>query len=162
MTQEFSIRNAVPQDATAIYAMICELADFEKMRDAVESTEDDIRVALSGDAPRAEALIVEADNQCVAFALFFQNFSTFSGRSGLYLEDVFVRPSFRRRGIGKALLIQLAKLARDRQCGRFEWCVLDWNTHAISFYEELGAEILPDWRIVRLNGSGIAALADHR
>lgn len=160
MESEFVIRGAVGADAEAIYSMICELAEFERMADQVQSTSESIRTALCCEPPVTEAIVAESDGQCVAFALYFHNFSTFVGRSGLYLEDVFVQPAFRRQGIGKSLLIELAKIAKQRGCGRFEWSVLDWNKNAIDFYEEIGAQVLPDWRIVRMDTAGIRRLAD--
>ena len=159
MSHGFEIRSATADDVEDIYEMICELAEFEKLRDQVLSTAESIRTALFCEPPGTEAIVAEADGQCVGFALFFHNFSTFLGRSGLYLEDVYVRPTHRRSGIGKALIIELAKIAKLRDCGRFEWSVLDWNENAITFYEELGARVLQDWRIVRLDADGIQKLA---
>ena len=114
---------------------------------------------LFGPRPAAEALLVESEDQPVAFALFFHNYSTFLTQPGLYLEDIFVLPDFRRRGIGKALLREIAKIARARDCGRFEWSVLDWNASAIGFYQSLGASVLPDWRICRVAGAELEALS---
>lgn len=155
------IRPADEADAEAIHQMICELAEFEKMLDQVESTPDTIRNSLFGDVPDAEAIVADWEGQPIAFALFFQNFSTFIGKPGLYLEDVYVRPSHRRKGVGKELLKHLAGIAQQRECGRFEWSVLDWNKNAIEFYEGLGAIVLSDWRIVRLDRNGISQLAQN-
>lgn len=154
-----TIRPAIEADASVIHAMICELAEFEKLSHQVISTPESIRESLFGAGARVEAIVAECDQQPVGFALFFHNYSTFLGRSGLYLEDVYVRPDFRKRGIGKALLVELARIAAERGCGRFEWAVLDWNENAIEFYEGLGAAVLPDWRIVRLDQDGIQRLA---
>ena len=118
--------------------------------------------ALFGPRPAAEVLIASKDGEIAAFALFFHNFSTFLGRRGLWLEDLFVRPEYRRQGCAQALLRALAEIARDRGCGRFEWAVLDWNASAIEFYQSRGATVLPDWRIVRVTGPSLDALADGR
>lgn len=154
-----TIRPAQAADVPEIYAMIRELAEFEKLEDQVVSTAESTHECLFGDRPVAEAILVEADNAVVGFAIYFHNFSTFVGRPGLYLEDVYIRPSHRRQGIGNAVLVALAEIARQRNCGRFEWSVLDWNANAIAFYEKLGATVLPDWRTVRLDAEGIARLA---
>ena len=161
MDSSITIRAAREADTEYIYSMIRELAEFEQLTSDVVSTADSIREALFCEQPAAEALIVEDNGVAIAFALFFQNFSTFVGRQGLYLEDVYVRPSHRRKGIGKALILELAKIAKQRGCGRFEWCVLDWNKNAIEFYEGLGANVLQDWRIVRLDSEGIEKLVLH-
>ena len=139
--------------------MIGALAYFEQLRHLFVATESDLGAALFGPAPRAEVLLAWEGNEAAAFALFFHNFSTFLGRPGLWLEDLFVRPEFRRRGHAQALLRALAGIAQERGCGRFEWAVLDWNASAIDFYRSLGATILPDWRIVRVVGPSLAALA---
>jgi GNAT superfamily N-acetyltransferase len=155
----FSIRPAVPADVVHIQAMILELAVFEKLEHLVVATEDNLRDALFGAQPSCEAVVGEADGEVVAFALFFHNFSTFLTKRGLYLEDLYVRQSHRGRGHGRQLLKHLARLAVERGCGRFEWSVLDWNAPAIAFYASMGAEILPDWRICRVTGAPLAALA---
>lgn len=152
---------ASPQNVGAIYAMVRELADYEKLTHTVVSTVADFERELFGPNPRVEALVAELDGEPVAFALYFHNFSTFLGRKGLYLEDVYVKPAHRAKGIGKEILQHLAKLAVDRNCGRFEWSVLDWNQSAIDFYEKLGATVLPDWRIVRMTGDVIKKLAGN-
>ena len=156
----FVIRGARREDVGAIHAMIGALADYEKLRHLFVATESDVETALFGPSPRAEVLLAWQGDEPAAFALFLHNFSTFLGRPGLWLEDLFVRPEFRRRGIAQALLRALAAIAQARGCGRFEWAVLDWNASAIDFYRSLGATILPDWRIVRLVGPSLAALAD--
>ena len=149
------LRPAVPADLPAIVGMIRELAAFEKLEHLVVVTAESLRPHLFGERPVAEAVVGEAQGQVVAFALFFTNFSTFLGRPGLYLEDLYVQPSQRGRGLGKALLKHLARLARDRGCGRFEWSVLDWNENAIRFYEKMGATVMPEWRICRVAGAAL-------
>ena len=155
----FEIRPARPGDIRAIHMMIRALADFEKLTDLCVATEADLDRALFGAQPSAEVLVAWKNDQPVAFALFFHNFSTFLGRPGLWLEDLFVRAEYRRQGCASALLRALAAIARERNCGRFEWAVLDWNASAIRFYEGLGATILPDWRIVRVVEPSLAMLA---
>ena len=159
MQNEVQIRPLVETECDLVHEMICELADFEKLRHNVEATADSVRDALFGAHPTAEAVLAECNGEAVGFALFFHNYSTFVGKKGLYLEDLYVREPHRRRGIGRALLIHLAGIARERNCGRFEWSVLDWNENAINFYQQLGAEVLPDWRTVRLDAAGIQNLA---
>jgi len=139
--------------------MIEALADYEKLRHLCVASEAGLRTALFGVRPAAEVVLGWEGTTPVAFALFFHSFSTFLGRKGLYLEDLFVQPAFRRRGYGRALLVHLARIAVERGCGRFEWAVLDWNTPAIGFYESLGATILPDWRISRVTGPALEKLA---
>jgi GNAT superfamily N-acetyltransferase len=157
--QAFDIRPARREDVQAIHAMIRALAAYEKLSNLCVATEDDLDAALFGARPAAEVILGWNGPVLVAFALFFPNFSTFLGRPGLYLEDLFVRPEFRGRGYGRALLIHLARLAVERGCGRFEWAVLDWNEQAIGFYRALGATVLSDWRIARVTGDALAALA---
>ena len=153
------IRPAAPADAGAIFALMIELAEFEKLMHMFIATEAGVHDALFGARPSAEALVAEEDGHIVGYALFFQNYSTFLGRRGLYLEDLYVQPSQRGTGLGTRMLRQLAALAVERQCGRFEWTVLDWNQNAIGFYEKMGATVLPDWRIVRITGDALATLA---
>ena len=155
----FSIGAGQPRDAAALAAMIRALAEYERLTHLCVGTEDDLRQALWGPARAAEVLIARVDDVPVGFALFFQTFSTFLARRGLWLEDLFVYPEHRGAGIGKALLRAVAAVARDRGCGRFEWSVLDWNAPALRFYEGLGATVMPDWRIVRVAGPAMAALA---
>ncbi len=157
--QAFSIRPARPGDERALFALIQALAEYERLAHALTGSAEKLARDLFGARPAAEALLVEVAQQPVAFALYFQNYSTFLTQSGLYLEDIFVLPEFRRRGIGKALLREVAKVARDRHCGRLEWSVLDWNVSAIGFYRSLGASVLADWRICRLAAEQLAALA---
>src|SRR5713101_575800 len=148
----FDIRPARREDVPIVHALIRALADFERLAHLCVATEADLDAALFGAQPAAEVLIAWKGDVPAAFALFFHNFSTFLGRPGLWLEDLFVQPSYRRQGCAKALLRTLARIARDRGCGRFEWAVLDWNVAAIDFYQALGATILPDWRISRVTG----------
>ena len=155
----FDVRAATPDDVPAIHAMIAALAEFEQLAQLCVASEADLADALFGQRPAAEVLIASDNGEAAGFALFFHNFSTFLGRRGLWLEDLFVRPAFRRRGCAQALLRALAGVAIERGCGRFEWAVLDWNTPAIDFYRALGATVLPDWRIVRVVGPTLAALA---
>jgi GNAT superfamily N-acetyltransferase len=153
---------AAPDDVEDLHRLIRALADYERLTHLCTSTEADLREALFGARPVAEALIarLEANSQIrIGFALFFHTYSTFLGRRSLWLEDLFVEPAHRGRGAGKALLGALARIARDRGCGRFEWAVLDWNAPAIRFYESLGASVLPDWRIARVTGDALARLA---
>jgi GNAT superfamily N-acetyltransferase len=150
---------ARPADVPAIHAMIGALAEYERLSHVCVATENDIADALFGARPAAEVLLATEGGVPAGFALFFHNFSTFLGRRGLWLEDLFVLPAFRRRGAAQALLRALAKIAVDRGCGRFEWAVLDWNAAAIEFYRALGAAVLPDWRIVRVVGPALAAIA---
>ena len=157
--QGVELRTARAEDARAIHGLIAELAEFEKLTHLLDATEASLRDALEGDQPRVECLVAERAGEIVAYALFFHNYSTFLGRRGLYLEDLYVSPKARRAGIAKALLRRLAALAIERQCGRFEWTVLDWNTSAIAFYEGLGATILPEWRVVRLAGDALDTFA---
>ena len=156
---QFEIVAASPADVGEILAMIRELAEFEKLSHLCVSTEADVFRALFGTPARAEVIIGRTGGEAACFALFFHNFSTFLGRPGLYLEDLFVRPAHRRKGYGRAMLAHLAQLAERRGCGRFEWSVLDWNASAIRFYESLGATVLPDWRITRVTGAALTELA---
>ena len=144
-----------------ILSFIKKLAEYEKLSHKVTATEEGLRAVLFGPRPFAETVIAYYQNQPVGFALFFHNFSTFLGRRGLWLEDLFVVPAYRRQGCAKALLRALAGIARERGCGRFEWAVLDWNVSAIEFYQSLGATVMPDWRIVRVVGGALDALASQ-
>ena len=153
------IRNATPADIPLILSFIKELAHYEKLSHAVVATEELLSEHLFGKSPKAEVVLAYYGGQAVGFALFFHNFSTFVGRPGLYLEDLFVRESMRGKGIGKALLIHLAGIAVDRNCGRFEWAVLDWNAPAIEFYKSLGAAPIDDWTIFRVDGDALRKLA---
>lgn len=156
-----SIRSATHADVPLIRQLIAELADYERLAHAAVATEEGLRSQLFGPQPAAEVLIAEADGQPAGFALFFHNFSTFAGKRGLYLEDLFVRPQFRGTGLGKHLMATLARIAVQRDCGRFEWSVLDWNTPAIGFYRRLGAVGMDGWTVQRLEGEALHALAAH-
>ena len=156
MTTPFTLRPAAPADLPAIVGLIRELADFEHLSHLVVVTPESLQPHLFGDKPAAEAVVAEVQGSVVAFALFFTNFSTFLGRPGLYLEDLYVQPAHRGTGLGKALLQHLGALAVERGCGRFEWSVLDWNENAIRFYEKMGATVMPDWRICRVTGEALA------
>jgi GNAT superfamily N-acetyltransferase len=155
---DFAIRCAARADLQAIHAMIGELAEFERLTHLFVASEEQLDAALFGPRPAAEVLIATKQGAIAGFALYFPSFSTFLGRPGLWLEDLFVRPAFRRQGCGRALLRSLASIALQRGCGRFEWAVLDWNSRAIQFYRQLGASVLPDWRIVRVTGEALATL----
>jgi GNAT superfamily N-acetyltransferase len=159
MTTKFSIRPATPADVAHIHAMIVELAVFEKLEHQVVATEALLHEGLFGARPACEAIIGEADGEVVSYALFFHNFSTFLTKKGLYLEDLYVRQAYRGKGYGNGMLKKLAEIAVERHCGRFEWSVLDWNEPAINFYKAKGAEIMPDWRICRVTGEALTALA---
>ncbi len=157
----FDLRAARREDLGDIHAMIGELAEYEKLAHLCVGTVADLEVALFGPVPAAEVLMASRGGTPAAFALFFHNFSTFLGRRGLWLEDLYVRPQFRRQGCAHVMLQTLARIARDRKCGRFEWAVLDWNMPAIDFYRALGAVVLPDWRICRVVGDSLIALAER-
>ncbi len=157
--ENYIIRPAVPADSGLILQFICELAEYEKLTHEVVANEEQIRQHLFGDAPHAEVLIGEHAERPVGFALFFHNFSTFLGRPGIYLEDLFVRPDDRGKGFGKALLSCLAQIAVDRNCGRLEWSVLDWNQPAIDFYQSLGATSMNGWTVNRVTGQELEQLA---
>jgi GNAT superfamily N-acetyltransferase len=149
------IAPATERDVPLILNFIKKLAEYEKLAHQVVATENRLREALFGSRPAAEVLIAYWDEEPAGFALFFHNFSTFLGRRGIYLEDLFVDPAQRGKGIGKALLIHLAKIAKERACGRLEWSVLDWNKPAIDFYKSLGAVPLEDWTQFRLTGEAL-------
>ena len=156
-----SIRPAAPADLPLIAQFIRDLADYEKLAHEVRFDETTLGRKLFGERPYAEVVIGEIDGQAQGFALFFHNFSTFEGRPGLYLEDLFVRPAARGSGLGKALLAQLATLCVERDCARLEWSVLDWNTPSIGFYKSLGARMMDEWTVMRVDGDALAALASH-
>ena len=159
MTDEIRIRFATVEDVSVILALIRGLAEYERLASEATVTAADVRESLFGERPAAEVLIAEVGEDTAGFALFFHNYSTFLGRHGLYLEDLFVFPAHRGKGIGRALMARLARLATDRNCGRFEWWVLDWNEPAIRFYESLGARAMDDWTVYRLTGEPLARLA---
>jgi GNAT superfamily N-acetyltransferase len=159
VSSQLTIRSATAADVSTVLGFIRDLAEYEKLSAHVVASEDDLRRWLFGDDAVAEVLLAIAGESAVGFALFFRNFSTFLGKPGLYLEDLFVRESARGRGIGKALLAHLAALAVARGYGRVEWAVLDWNQPAIDFYRSLGATMMDDWRICRLTGHSLNELA---
>ena len=154
-----TIRSATPADVPTILRFVRDLAAFEREPDSVQATEPMLQDALFGAAPAAEAAIAEREGKPAGFALFFHNFSTWTGRKGLYLEDLYVTPDARGAGVGTALLRHLAGLALDRGCGRFEWSVLDWNEPAIRFYRAMGAVGMDEWRVQRVAGDALAKLA---
>ncbi len=154
-----TLRAAEPADTATILGFVRELAAFEREPDAVVATEPMLAAALFGPRPAAEAIIAERDGQAVGFALFFANFSTWTGRQGLYLEDLYVTPAARGAGVGKALLVHLAGIARDRGWARFEWSVLDWNTPAVEFYRAMGAQAMDEWTVQRVSGEALERLA---
>ncbi|MBK8285507.1 MAG: GNAT family N-acetyltransferase [Ahniella sp.] len=154
-----NIRPALASDLGLIRSLIEDLAEYEQLRDHCFATDEALREALFSGTPAAECLIAEWSGQPAGFALFFHNFSTFVSRRGLYLEDLFVRPEFRKHGIGRAVLKHLARLAISRGCARFEWSVLDWNEPAIQFYKALGAKPMSEWTVFRVDGSALTDLA---
>lgn len=159
MPQSFTIRPAVRADAAAILAMIRELAEFEKLTHLCTASEQQLADELFGAKPVAEALMALSAGEPAGYAIYFHNLSTFLGRRGLYLEDLYVRPAQRHRGCGRALLLAVARIARERNCGRFEWMALDWNTNAIDFYEKLGAQQLGEWRLLRVTSDALEKMA---
>ncbi len=153
-----SIRSATPADLPLIADLIRALAEYEKLADAVRFDEAVLGAKLFGARPYAEVIIGELDGTAQGFALFFHNFSTFEGKPGVYLEDLFVRPEARGSGLGKALLAQLAAIAVERDCARLEWSVLDWNAPAIGFYQKLGARLMDEWTVMRVDSADLARL----
>jgi len=160
MQAEFQIRPARLEDVPIILELIRDLATYERAPHEMTATEEQLVDVLFGERPAAEVLLTFEGKSPVGFAVFFHNFSTWLGRPGLYLEDLFVKPEKRGKGYGRALLVELAKIARDRGCGRMEWAVLDWNEPAIKFYHSLGAKPMDEWTVFRLTRDGIAKLAD--
>jgi GNAT superfamily N-acetyltransferase len=158
ISTDVSIRPAVADDAATIASLIGELADYERLAHENHATAESVAKHLFGSRPYAETLIAETEGAVAGFALFFHNFSTFRAQPGIYLEDLFVRPMYRGRGIGKALLRRLAALALERGCGRLEWAVLDWNQPAINFYRSLGARPMDEWTIFRVDGKALTRL----
>ena len=157
-----TIREATRDDVPLIAAFVRELAAYEKLAHDAVATAAPLAPTLFGETRGAEVAIAELDGVPAGFALFFPNYSTFLGRAGIYLEDLFVRPEFRARGVGRALLAHLAGIALERGCGRLEWAVLHWNAPAIGFYETLGAEPMREWTTYRLSGDALARLAERR
>jgi len=158
-SQEFRIERATERDVPLILRLIKALAAYERLSGEVVATEEGLRDTLFGVRPWAEVVIGYVADEPAGFALFFHTYSTFVGKPGLYLEDLFVVPQFRGRGCGKALIAHLAKLAVERECGRFEWSVLDWNEPAIAFYKKLGARPMDEWTIFRVTGDALTRLA---
>ncbi|MBE9251583.1 GNAT family N-acetyltransferase [Dolichospermum sp. LEGE 00240] len=156
------IRFAQPSDAHTLFALIQGLAKYEKLSDAVIGNAEALKDHLFGSPKYVDAILAESQGQAVGFAIFFHNYSTFLTKPGLYLEDIFVSPEYRRQGIGKALLAKVAQIALERDCGRLEWSVLDWNVSAQAFYRNMGADILDDWRICRVTEKGISGLANQK
>ncbi|MBD2436870.1 GNAT family N-acetyltransferase [Nostoc sp. FACHB-110] len=154
-----TLRFAEPADSEVLFQLIKELAEYEKLSHAVTGNAAALKEHLFGSPKYIEAILAESQGQAVGFALFFHNYSTFLTKPGIYLEDLFVLPAYRRQGIGKALLIKLAQIAVERNCGRLEWSVLDWNEPAQAFYRSMGATILDDWRICRVTEAEITKLA---
>ncbi len=159
-TPNFKIRPARVEDVPLILSLIRELADYEHLSGEVAATEADLRRTLFGERPYAETLIGELDGAAVGFALFFHNYSTFLAKPGIYLEDLYIKPAYRGKGFGSRMLAYIAALAGERNCGRFEWSVLDWNAPAIRTYEKLGAAPMKDWILYRLSGKALDKLAD--
>ncbi len=161
MSERITIRPATARDVPAILGFIRALAHYEHLEHEVVATEDSLRYTLFGPRPYAEVVFACVDEEPQGFALFFHNYSTFLGKPGIYLEDLFVRPEARGRGLGKRLLAWLAKTTVERDCGRLEWAVLDWNAPSIGFYKSLGAMHKSEWQIFRLTGDALVALADQ-
>jgi hypothetical protein len=159
MTMSVSIRAARESDVAILHALIRGLAEYEKLTPQVVGTAQDLQRELFSERPVIEAVIAWDNEAALGFALYFHNYSTFLARRGLYLEDLFVVPEARGRGIGKALIRHCARVAVERGCGRFEWAVLDWNQPAIEFYQAIGATLLPDWRICRISGEALTRFA---
>ena len=157
----FTIREATVKDVPLILSFIRELADYEKLSHEVVATEEDLQRELFGDRPVSQVLIGNYKEKPVCFALFFHNFSTFLGKSGIYLEDLYVKPKQRGQGFGKVMLSYLGHLARARQCGRLEWSVLDWNQPAIDFYKAMGAVPMDEWTVYRVTGNSLQKLAEQ-
>jgi GNAT superfamily N-acetyltransferase len=158
---EVKIRSATESDVPLILEFIRGLAEYERLSHKVVATEDHLRRTLFANPRFAEVVIASVGDKPVGFALFFHNYSTFLGQPGIYLEDLFVNPDARGHGVGKALLAHLSRLAKERGCGRVEWAVLDWNASAIDFYKRIGAQMLDDWRIFRITGKALDALAER-
>ncbi len=158
-SSDFIIRAANENDVAVILALIKDLAEYEHLSHEVAATEEDIRQSLFGDRPVAQALIGEHEGMPISFALFFYNFSTFLGKPGIYLEDLYVQPEYRSNGFGRRMLAHIARLAKERNCGRFEWSVLDWNEPAIRTYDRLNATPMKEWILYRLTGEALNKLA---
>lgn len=160
MNLEYKIRQAIAEDISQVFGLIQSLAEYENLSHQVTGTLADLEQHLFGNRVYAEAIVTEIEHKIVGFALFFPNYSTFLTKPGIYLEDLFVLPEYRRRGLGKAMLSYLGRLALERDAGRLEWSVLDWNESAIAFYQSMGANILPDWRTCRVTDDALVTLAE--
>ncbi len=158
---EFVIHEATATDVPLILSFIKGLGEYEKLSHEVVATEEFLRENLFGENPKAEVILGYYQNEPVAFALFFHNFSTFLGRPGLYLEDLFVKPEYRGKGFGKVMLSYLARLTKERNCGRLEWSVLDWNEPALKFYRSIGSKLMDEWTVQRLDGDALEKLAEQ-
>jgi GNAT superfamily N-acetyltransferase len=154
-----AIRAARPTDRMLVFALVRELADYEKLSAEVDATDEAIAAALFAPQPRLFCDIAEWSGEPAGFAVWFLNYSTFRGRPGIYVEDIFVRPAFRKRGIGKALMARLARRCVEEGYARFEWAVLNWNTPSIAFYQSIGAQVMAEWRICRLSGEALDSFA---
>ncbi len=159
MSSNLILRFAEPADCSVLFDLIKALAEYEKLSHAVTGNVEALKEHLFGSPKYIEAILAEYAGQAVGFALFLHNYSTFLTKPGIYLEDLFVLPEYRQQGIGKAILTKLAQIAVERDCGRLEWSVLDWNEPAIAFYRRMGASVLPDWRICRVTGESLTQLA---
>jgi GNAT superfamily N-acetyltransferase len=157
----FHLKAPTREELGIVTGFIRELAEYEKLGHECEITEEQLEKSLFGDRPYAETLIAYLDDKPVGFCLFFHNFSTFLGKPGLYLEDLYIQPQYRNQGLGKLMLRHLAQLAVERGCGRFEWSVLDWNEPSIAFYRKIGAVPMDDWTVQRLTGDALVALATY-
>jgi GNAT superfamily N-acetyltransferase len=157
----FTIRAATVDDCAILLDLIRGLAEYERLTHLMSATEPTLKDALFGSRPGAEALLAFEHDDAVGFAVFFHNFSTFLGRRGLWLEDIFVKPEHRRKGYGRALFLHVARIAHERDCGRYEWAALDWNEPAIRFYKSMGAVALDDWTIFRVTGEALQRLAQR-
>ncbi|MBD2139226.1 GNAT family N-acetyltransferase [Anabaena sp. FACHB-1237] len=162
MSDNFIIRSAQPDDTETIFSLIQGLAEYEKLSHAVTGNSQLLHQHLFGERQYIEAILAQLQNKIVGFALFFPNYSTFLTKPGIYIEDIFVLPEYRRQGIGKALLSKVAQIAIERDCGRLEWSVLDWNLPAQKFYVSMGASILEDWRICRVSEKDLSQLANQK
>jgi len=156
-----TIRAARPDDSALVFSLVRELADYEKLSGEVDATEAQIAAALFARAPKLFCDIAEWDGAPAGFAVWFLNFSTFRGRHGMYLEDIFVRPAYRGKGIGKALMARLARRCVEQGYARVEWAVLDWNAPSIAFYQSIGAQVMDEWKICRLSGAALARFAQE-
>jgi GNAT superfamily N-acetyltransferase len=162
MSSQFTLRSASPADIPALFKLIQALAEYENLTHLLTGSADQLNDHLFGPRPYVEAILALSDDQAAGYAVFLHTYSTFLTRPSLYLEDIFVLPAYRQQGIGKALIRHIAQIAVERNCGRLEWSVLDWNTPAIAFYENIGASVLPDWRICRLTGEALQSFGTAR